>query len=336
VPAKFLYDWGEVPAVLLGMASCLMLAWAARRQPSVTLKRAGLMILLALILGPLLLTNGVFKGYYGRPRPVQVEEFRGNRPFQPVLLPSFNTKENSFPSGHAAAGFALMLPFFVLRKRHPYWAATALAGGLAWGGVMGSVRIVQGGHFFSDVIWAAGVVYFSGLAVDAWLESRAVHVSRRESRWSGRKVLLVRGAALAMCVLIGLIYLVRLPFNQTFEWIVPLAPGVERANIEIVTRDGTSARVVEAPEATELRVKLTAQGRGLPLDPVQEDATVLRSRKDVPRVRYTFLPTWSTIHFNSRIVVQAPPGVKVSIRQPNGQPIPASQAPQEPGPDEAY
>ena len=334
-PTRFLYDWGEVPAVLLGMSSCIMIAWAARRRPAIGLKRAGLTILLALMLGPLLLTNGVFKSFYGRPRPVQVQEFRGERAFQPVLVPTFSTKENSFPSGHAAAGFALILPFFVLRKRRPVWAYAALGGGLAWGGVMGSVRIIQGGHFLSDVLWAAGVVYFSGYAVSSWMESRALPKSRREARWSGRKVLLVRGAALSMCALIGLIYLARLPFNQTYEWTVPLAPGVQQANIELITREGATAQVVENPEAKELRVMMTAQGRGLPFDPVNEKETVLRSRNDAPRVRYTFLPTWSTINFNSRIVVQAPPGVKISIRQPNGAPIPENTAQEAPesGPD---
>jgi membrane-associated PAP2 superfamily phosphatase len=313
--ARFLYRWGEVPAVFLGMAACLMIAWAARRRPRRALERAGVMLLLALMLGPLLLTNGVLKSYYGRPRPQQVVEFGGDQPFRPVLLPTFDPKENSFPSGHAAAGFALLLPYFFLRRGSPGWAYAVLGTGLAFGGVMGMVRMAQGGHFFSDVLWSAGVVYFSGFAVAHGLEPQEA----RDEHWTTRKVLLVRGAALAVCALIGLVYLARLPFQQTHEWVVPLESGVRRADIEFVTRNGT-ARVEQIPEGRELRVMMTAQGRGLPIDPVKEMETVLEPSAGDPRVRYTFLPTWSTINFSSRIVVRAPPGVQLTIRQPQGDP----------------
>jgi membrane-associated PAP2 superfamily phosphatase len=317
--AQFLYHWGEIPAVTLGMMACVMIALAARRKPERALHRAGLILLLALILGPMLATNSVLKSYYGRPRPQHVTEFGGTDPFRPVLLPTFNQKQNSFPCGHAAAAFAMMLPFFVLRRKYPRSAYAVLGAGFAYGAAMGAVRIAQGAHFFTDVLWAAGVIWFSGFAV-AWLIEAAPEPDR-ESRWTRLRVLGVRVAALSGCILIATVYLARLPFSQTYEWIVPINPDKPRANIELVTLNG-HAEIVEDPDAKQVHVRVTTSGRGLPLDPVQEEKKVVRSRGDHPRTRYTLLPNWSTINFSSKIVVQAPPGVKLSIRHPKGEPPP--------------
>jgi len=316
---RFLYHWGEIPAVMLGMVACLMIALAARRQPERTLNRAGLILLLALVLGPLLATNSVLKSYYGRPRPQQVTEFGGTESFRPVLLPTFDRKQNSFPSGHAAAAFTLMLPFFVLRRSAPRWAYAVLGTGIAYGAVLGAVRIAQGAHFFSDVLWAGGVIWFSGYAAARLIESAPK--PSREPRWTRLRVLAVRGAALSGCILIAAVYLVRLPFSQTYEWIVPINPDKPQANIELVTLNGT-AEIVQDPAAKQVHLQVTTSGRGLPLDPVQQQKSVIRGRGDRSRTRYTLLPNWSTINFSSKIVVQAPPGVKLSIRHPKGEPPP--------------
>jgi membrane-associated PAP2 superfamily phosphatase len=311
---KFLYRWGEIPAVMLGMGACLMIAMAARRRPERALTRAGLILLISLVLGPLLVTNSLLKSYYGRPRPQQVTEFGGTAPFRPALLPTFDPRQNSFPSGHAAAAFAMMLPYFAWRRSNRRWAFAALGGGLAFGTVMGVVRIVQGGHFFTDVLWAAGVVWFSGYAV-TWLIERRPEPGV-QPRWTELRVLAVRASALVACFLIAAVYLARLPFHLTYEWIVPVDPARPRARIEVITLNGR-AEIVQDPAAKQVHVQATASGRGLPIGPVQQ-ASVHRQSGDRSRVKYTLLPNWSTINFSSKIVVQTPPGVKLSIRHPKG------------------
>jgi membrane-associated PAP2 superfamily phosphatase len=70
----------------------------------------------------------------------------------------------SFPSGHASMGFYLMAPAFLLfhRRRLAHsFVLVGLAGGLA----LGITRILQGAHFPSDVLWSAGFVYLSSLAM---------------------------------------------------------------------------------------------------------------------------------------------------------------------------
>jgi len=57
-------------------------------------------------------------------------------------------KNCSFISGHAAAAFFFIAFGYVMRSRKIFLA------GLSFGVLMSLTRIVQGGHFFSDVTFA--------------------------------------------------------------------------------------------------------------------------------------------------------------------------------------
>ena len=316
----FLYNWGELPAVLLGIFACLSIAYGAFRSSRARLSRSGILILLALVIGPLLITNGLLKANYGRARPNQVVEFGGEREFRPVLVPSFRSDENSFPSGHAAAGFALLIPYFALRRRHPRWALAVLASGLAWGSLMGFTRIVQGGHFATDVVWAGGVIYFSGFAVTRSIDSLQ-HFRNfiALKHWTPARRYLVQGVALTFAILIGAAYLVRLPFSRTHEWVVPIISGSRTANIEIVTKNG-KVRILRDQTIGHLRISTTAYGRGLPITPVIEKRSLVQTGASGPVLYYELLPAWSTIDFSSRIMIRVPKDVQVSIKQPEGDP----------------
>ena len=60
-------------------------------------------------------------------------------------------------------GFCLIAPAFLLRRRRPTWALTILIVGLTAGLLLGTSRVVQGKHFPSDVVWSAGMVYFTAV-----------------------------------------------------------------------------------------------------------------------------------------------------------------------------
>ncbi|WP_299197265.1 phosphatase PAP2 family protein [uncultured Amphritea sp.] len=113
-------------------------------------------LLTALILGPGLLVNTVLKdNSIGRARPVQVENFGGDKQFTPAFVYSGACSKNcSFVSGHAAMGFYFMILGWLFSSRRAFW------GGCMVGAVLGLTRIVQGGHFFSDVLFAFWAVYF--------------------------------------------------------------------------------------------------------------------------------------------------------------------------------
>jgi len=157
-----------VPAVALAFVALGLTAGGlSRRRRSIA--RAGLILMLSLVLGPLLLANVVLKPYFGRPRPQDVVQFGGPDEFRPALDPT-SEDHDSFPSGHAAAAFALLLPFFAFRRSARRLAIAALVAGLTLGVVIGFVRIAHGRHFFTDVLWSGGIVWFSGCAATALME----------------------------------------------------------------------------------------------------------------------------------------------------------------------
>jgi membrane-associated PAP2 superfamily phosphatase len=167
-PWKALYDWGIYPALVMGCGG--LLVWMASFCWAKKLARwrdEGLFYGLLLIVGPGIIVNGVLKPYWGRPRPNAIIPFGGQREFLPVWVWGRGQDESSFPSGHASMGFCLMAPAFVHYRRRPRLALCFLLLGLASGCIMGVTRVVAGGHFPSDVVWAGGLIYFTALVIAA-------------------------------------------------------------------------------------------------------------------------------------------------------------------------
>jgi lipid A 4'-phosphatase len=166
-PWRALYDWGVYPAWILGCGGLLIWLASFRWLKLERWRDAGLFYCLLLILGPGVLINGVLKPCWGRPRPCDIVEFGGDCEFLPVCDWGHGQDVTSFPCGHASMGFYLMAPAFVCYRRRRGLAWAFLLLGLASGGLIGLARVVAGGHFPSDVIWAGGLIYFTGLAIAA-------------------------------------------------------------------------------------------------------------------------------------------------------------------------
>ncbi|MHB8809465.1 MAG: phosphatase PAP2 family protein [Desulfobulbaceae bacterium] len=161
-PWNLLYDYAAVPALLLAGTAGGVLIASLFVMRLVGRWRQALFILLMLALGPGLLVNALFKDHLGRARPIDVHQFGGDFGFTQFWQPGTSSLNKSFPSGHAAIAFYVIAPWFVLRRRKPGQAVCWLAGGLGYGMLIGAGRILQGGHFLSDVLWAGGLVYLSG------------------------------------------------------------------------------------------------------------------------------------------------------------------------------
>jgi lipid A 4'-phosphatase len=111
-----------------------------------------------LILGPGLIVNLVMKPYFHRSRPRELVEFHGTKHFTPVLTQGDNSSHNpSFPSGHAAVGFMMLVPGFNSRN-HSRRAMILFSLGTIWGSLVSVSRMIQGGHFFSDVFYSAAII----------------------------------------------------------------------------------------------------------------------------------------------------------------------------------
>jgi lipid A 4'-phosphatase len=118
-----------------------------------TARKNGVIILLCLALGPGLMVNSIFKSHWGRPRPYQV--LRDGQTYKAIWQPQFNKpNNNSFPSGHASIGFFLGVPFLVAQRRKK-----AIIIGLSAGLFIGLVRVLQGGHYVSDIVLCGFLIY---------------------------------------------------------------------------------------------------------------------------------------------------------------------------------
>lgn len=166
---ELVYRWAPVPAWLMGGIALLILIGGWRLEKCRRWRKQALFILLFLLLGPGLIANVILKDNLGRPRPREVKVFAGEYRYHQFWEPGEAGRNSSFPSGHASIAFALIGPWFLLREKHRGDALFCLAIGLGWGGVVGLGRILQGGHFVSDTLWAGGIVYLTGQLLAIWL-----------------------------------------------------------------------------------------------------------------------------------------------------------------------
>lgn len=120
-------------------------------------------LLSSLVLGPGLLVNSLLKEHWGRARPTTTTIFGGSKDFAPALMISDQCTGNcSFVSGHVALAF-WAVSFVSLSP--PLWRRFLMIITVLYGCLVGFVRIAQGSHFLSDVVFAAVLV----ICVNHWL-----------------------------------------------------------------------------------------------------------------------------------------------------------------------
>lgn len=160
----FLYDFGVVPAVITVLAAFILLMLGVG-HPLRRFRKISLYVISCLALGPGLITNGLLKEFWGRPRPKQIDEFGGAFPYEPLLTIDPISTGKSFPCGHATMGFFFFCLAFAFLHQSKNWMRWGALLALIFGGLIGYARLVQGGHFPSDTLWAAGVCWFTSLGL---------------------------------------------------------------------------------------------------------------------------------------------------------------------------
>jgi membrane-associated PAP2 superfamily phosphatase len=165
---------GRAAFVLALLALLLPARWLAR-----PLRRRIAAFALMMFVGVGLLVNLGLKEHWGRPRPDQTTQFGGTHPFVPALVASRYCDSNcSFVSGHAATGFALIaVGMFGSRRTRLRWRAIGLSAGAA----LGLMRIAEGKHYASDIVFGGLLLWLVSIALHAlWL--RALLWRRRRRR----------------------------------------------------------------------------------------------------------------------------------------------------------
>jgi membrane-associated PAP2 superfamily phosphatase len=167
----FLYDYAFLPWMLLTLASFVLFILSYFKPSFTKWRKLALIPLLTIGLGSGLIVHAALKDHWGRPRPKQTIEFGGTQAFRPYYEPNFDQPEpsKSFPCGHCSVGFCFFsLGYVGLRMRNKFITIVGFSLAITLGVLWGYTRIVQGGHFFSDVIWGAAIMWWSTLFAD-WL-----------------------------------------------------------------------------------------------------------------------------------------------------------------------
>lgn len=172
--AFYLSDWGffpflrfGLPEIFIAIAAFFGLAWFygfVRRQWLWKINtRVMLFTTGSMLLGPILIVNGIFKSLWGRARPFQIIEFGGSKNFtSPLIISDQCDWDCSFMSGHTAVIFWSLALAMLLPHRYRKWGITIV---ILLGIATGIARIAQGYHFFSDVFFSATITY----ALILWL-----------------------------------------------------------------------------------------------------------------------------------------------------------------------
>lgn len=166
--AQFFYKgimW-MTPVLVAGLIAVVGLGLLGSFRRLARFRRPAMVLLGCLAIGTGLVVNVALKDNWGRARPSQITEFGGQKAFTPPFVIADQCQRNcSFVAGHPSIVFAFFgLALFARRRRALAIAAVAVLGALA-----GLGRIMQGAHFFSDVVYSGAFMF-----VTAWLLYRLV------------------------------------------------------------------------------------------------------------------------------------------------------------------
>ena len=147
-----------LPFVVL---AAYVLAWLANRLglalPFNPPGKNVVFLILAMAIGPGLIVNLGMKDHLHRPRPTHVTEFGGTKSFRAFYQFDGGCVKNcSFPSGEAAEAFWMLAPASLAPAP---WRGAAITGAIVFGMLVSLLRMAFGGHFLSDVTFAALIMW---------------------------------------------------------------------------------------------------------------------------------------------------------------------------------
>lgn len=174
---RYLYRWGTVPALVIGISALVMLLINIRPVLQ-KYRTSALVALLTLLIGPGLIINVGLKGSFHRPRPVQIKEFGGKYDYVPITqmkIERDNQHLRSFPSGHTSMGFFfLALWRTAARERKRLMARFALITAFTATLFLSWARLAQGGHFFSDILFSGLITWLVIVALESYCYGKRV------------------------------------------------------------------------------------------------------------------------------------------------------------------
>jgi lipid A 4'-phosphatase len=279
LPWSLLYraaPWVTATLVVAGFAGLARGFRNARRD----WRRAAVLVLLGVAVGPGLLANALFKDHWQHPRPRDLIEFGG--PLHYVPSPLIGAEGGaSFPCGHCSVGFMLAAGWWIWKRRRPAWAAASLAGGLALGSLLGVGRLAAGAHFFSDIVWSALLAF--GVLHVLWYHVLPPPSGDEALAGGGRRWRRVSTPAAALAGAAVLLALFATPHGTVLSERVPLGADAPRI-LQVVADAANITLVLLDDPVDELAIDGELHGFGLPRSRLAAQVEVLPQPH--PALRY--------------------------------------------------
>lgn len=209
---QLIYKFGNVPALIVSIGALCFFAHSFRQRSRYQRNRKlYIFLVLAMILGPGIVVNSILKDNWGRPRPRELQIYGGKYQYEAPLQIDTSSTGKSFPCGHATMGFYFFAPALVLGLKRKLYQYVLSLFALLYGSLIGWVRIMQGGHFLSDVLYSGVIVYLCTYAL--WLSlslDQKPFISKRNVRlrlkiWH-KALFLLSGIAIVAGVLLATPY----------------------------------------------------------------------------------------------------------------------------------
>jgi lipid A 4'-phosphatase len=164
-------SWVEILLIAPVVLSVIIKLFLPRSKMLIS-GRSVVFLIATLVLAPGLLVNVVLKDHWGRPRPGHILQFGGDQHFVAWWNPNGECQKNcSFVSGEASSAFWTIAAAAIAP---PAYRTFAYGAALIFGITISLLRLMMGGHFLSDTIFA-GV--FSFLTI--WLMYALIYRWRR-------------------------------------------------------------------------------------------------------------------------------------------------------------
>ena len=169
---EFMYQYGVIPAEITAIIAFLVLCLSYLRKSFKKWQLPSLVLVLTMVIGAGVIAHALLKDHWGRPRPRQIVNFGGTQPYRSFYKPNFTHEPEhykSFPCGHCTMGFyffALALVFKRLDYTRLFY--TILVFAFLLGTALGIARMAQGGHFLSDILMGALIMWLTAYVSD-WL-----------------------------------------------------------------------------------------------------------------------------------------------------------------------
>ena len=113
-----------------------------------------LFVFTSVLLNNVIIVNLLLKNLWGRARPNDILQLGGGGSFTPWFKYSNACESNcSFVSGDTSVGFSIIILYFLTKNINYLWLA------LFSGFFLGVIRIMEGGHFLSDVLLSCFLIF---------------------------------------------------------------------------------------------------------------------------------------------------------------------------------